>query len=97
MSSEEIIGSIIKQYIKDSDLGKKLKRYSIFNHWQEIVGRDISNKTRPEKLFKGILYISVANSIWANEMSLMSRKLVGKINEYIGEDTVRELRFKIQQ
>jgi len=97
MSPEEDISSIIKQYLSDSNIGKKLKRYSIFNHWPEIVGSEISSKTRPEKLFKGILYISVASSVWANEMSLMSRKLVKEINKYIGEDIVRELRFKIQE
>ncbi|MBM3709756.1 MAG: DUF721 domain-containing protein [Actinobacteria bacterium] len=97
MSPEENISSIIKQYLSDSNIGKKLKRYSVFNHWAEIVGSEISSKTKPEKLFKGILYISVENSAWANEISLMSRKLVKEINKFIGEDIVRELRFKIQE
>ncbi|MBM3707245.1 MAG: DUF721 domain-containing protein [Actinobacteria bacterium] len=97
MSPEEDISSIIKQYLSGSGIGKKLKRYRIFNHWPEIVGQKISSKTKPEKLFKGILYISVASSAWANEMSLMSRRLVKEINKFIGEDIVKELRFKIQE
>jgi predicted nucleic acid-binding Zn ribbon protein len=97
MSQVEDIGSVLKYYVAKSEIGKKLKRYRIFNHWPEIVGREISNKTNPEKLIRGILYISVASSTWANEMSMMSRKLVEKINNYIGEDIVKELRFKIQQ
>ncbi len=61
MGGEEVLGSIINKYLKDSDIGKKLRSYSIFNHWKDIVGEKISSKTKPEKLFRGILYISVSS------------------------------------
>lgn len=92
----EGLGTIINKLVADSEIGKKINRYNIFNHWSEIVGIEIGKKTKPEKLYKGLLYISVANSTWANELSLMTEQLVRKINTYIGEQLVKGIRFKLQ-
>lgn len=92
----EALETIINKLVADSEIGKKIKRYNIFNHWPEIVGSEISKKTKPEKLYKGLLYISVANSTWANELSFMSEQLIKKINTYIGEQLVKGIRFKLQ-
>jgi len=36
----------------------------------------------------------VTSSTWANELSLMSGQLIKKINDFVGETVVKELRFK---
>ena len=92
----EDLGTIISKLVGDSEIGKKIKRYNIFNHWPEIVGIEISKKTRPEKLYKGLLYISVTSSTWANELSLMTEQLIKKINTFIDEPLVKGIRFKLQ-
>jgi predicted nucleic acid-binding Zn ribbon protein len=90
----EELGSVINKIVSDSDIGKKIKKFNIFNHWPEIVGNDIGNKTKPEKLLRQTLYISVTSSTWANELNLMSGQLIKKINDFVGETVVKELRFK---
>jgi Zn-ribbon-containing, possibly RNA-binding protein and truncated derivatives len=90
------IGSVIQRFVSDCDMALKLKKYSIFNHWEEIVGAGISSRTKPEKISRTMLYISVTNSTWANELSMMSGQLLQKINSYIGEDVIKELRFKVK-
>lgn len=90
------IGSVIQRFVSDSDIAAKLKKYSIFNHWEEIVGAGISSRTKPEKISRAILYISVTNSTWANELTMMSGQLLFKINNYIGSDVIKELRFKVK-
>ncbi|MCL4377354.1 MAG: DUF721 domain-containing protein [Actinobacteria bacterium] len=92
----EDLSAIINKLVGESEYGKKIKQYNIFNHWPAIVGSAIGKKTKPEKLYKGLLYISVANSTWSNELSTMSDQLIKKINAYIGEEIVKGLRFKIQ-
>src|SRR4030043_415766 len=90
----EELGSVINKIVSDSDIGRKIKKFNIFNHWPDIVGNDIGNKTKPEKLLRQTLYISVTSSTWANELSLMSGQLIKKINDFVGETVVKELRFK---
>ena len=90
------IGSVIQRFVSDCDIAAKLKKFSIFNHWDEIVGNDLGSRTKPEKISRATLYISVTNSTWANELSMMSGQLLGKINNYIGSDVIKELRFKVK-
>lgn len=94
MKEMEDIGSIIGSVVSRMDINTKLKTSSIFNHWEEIVGEEIAKRSRPEKLVRRILYISVATSTWANELSLMSEKLIDRINSFAGEDLVGTLRFR---
>jgi predicted nucleic acid-binding Zn ribbon protein len=94
MKNFEDIGSIIEGIIKDTDIKKRLNESRIFTDWKEIVGSEISKKTRPERISTGTLYLSVTTSIWANELSLMSDMLIEKINSYVGEEVVRKIRFR---
>ncbi len=94
MKEIEDIGSIIGSVVNRMDINAKLKTSGIFNHWEEIVGEEIAKRSRPKKLVRRILYISVTTSTWANELSLMSEKLIEKINSFVGEDIVGKLRFK---
>lgn len=94
MKNFEDIGSIIKGIIKDADVRQRLTESKIFIHWKEIVGTEISKKAKPERISRGTLYVSVTTSIWANELSLMSDKLIEKINSFIGEGLVKKIRFK---
>ena len=94
MKEMEDIGSIIGSVVNRMDIDTKLKTSGIFNHWEEIVGKEIAKRSRPDKLVRKILYISVSTSIWANELSLMSEKLIKKINSFADEEIVEALRFK---
>ena len=94
MKNIEDIGSIIGSVVDKMELGKKLRVSNIFNHWEDIVGSGISKKSKPQKLVRKTIYVSVTTSTWANELSLMSEKLIEKINSFIGEDVVKTIRFK---
>ncbi|MCK5567660.1 MAG: DUF721 domain-containing protein [Actinomycetia bacterium] len=94
MKEFEDIGSIIGSVVDKMELSKKLRVSNIFNHWEDIVGKQIAKKSKPERLLRKILYVSVTTSTWANELSLMSEKLIEKINSFTGEDIVKTIRFK---
>jgi len=94
MKEFENIGSIIGSIVDKMEFKKKLKVSNIFNHWEDIVGPGIAKRSRPNKLVRKTLYVSVTTSTWANELSLMSEQLIEKINSFTGEDVVKTIRFK---
>ncbi len=94
MKEFEDIGSIIGSVVDKMELSKKLRVSNIFNHWEDIVGSQIAKRSKPERLISKTLYVSVTTSTWANELSLMSEKLIEKINSFTGEDIVKTIRFK---
>ncbi|OPL17526.1 MAG: hypothetical protein AVO38_00655 [delta proteobacterium ML8_D] len=88
------IQSVIDEVVKELNIESKLRISRIFNNWEKIVGSVISKKARPKRLTGDTLYISVESSTWASELSLMSGQLIDKINSFIGEDLVKNLRFR---
>ncbi|MGM0366147.1 MAG: DUF721 domain-containing protein [Actinomycetota bacterium] len=90
----ESLDNVLKKVITELDVGNKLTISAIFNHWEEIVGEQISEKSKPRRFREGTLYVSCANSTWANELDLMSGRLVKRINSYLGCDLVKGVRFK---
>ncbi|MBC7332912.1 MAG: DUF721 domain-containing protein [Actinobacteria bacterium] len=91
----EKIDFILKELISGLNIERKIRQAKLFNHWCEIVGENISKKTEPRKLVNGVLYIQVVNSMWANELSLMCPKLIEKINSFVGEDVVKQIKFRV--
>lgn len=88
------IGNILDEVVGQLNIGNRLKVSSIFNHWTEIVGEQIGKKSKPQSLRGNTLQISVTSSTWANELNLMSRTLIDKINKYVGAEVVEKIRFK---
>lgn len=94
MKDTEDIGSIIGSVVDRMGINSKLNISSVFNHWQEIVGKEIAERSRPRRLAGMTLHISVTTSTWANELSLMSEELIDRINAFTGEEVVKKLRFR---
>ncbi|MCG9480008.1 MAG: DUF721 domain-containing protein [Actinomycetia bacterium] len=88
------LGNIIDEVVGQLNIGHRLKVSGIFNHWKDIVGSQISKKSKPQRLKNGTLYVSVTSSTWANELDLMSQQLIEKINQYAGCEVVEQIRFK---
>jgi predicted nucleic acid-binding Zn ribbon protein len=86
--------SIIDGVVKDLNMGSRLNITNIFNHWEDIVGVEISRKAKPEKIVRNTLYVSVASSTWANELGMMSNQLIDMINTFIGEEAVKSIKFR---
>jgi len=94
MKEIEDIKNIIGDLVRDLNMEAKLNVTNIFNHWEEIVGTEISRKAKPDKIVRNTLYVSVASSTWANELGMMSSQLIDRINSFVGEDVVKSIKFR---
>jgi hypothetical protein len=88
------IGSVIEQTLKDLGLKKGLGKAKIFFFWQEIVGKEVAQHARPEKLQGNELIIRVTSSSWANELSLLSEEILAKAAKKLGGFYIKKLNFK---
>lgn len=61
--------------------------------WLDAVGQRIADRSRPEKLTRGILWVAVTSSTWAQELSLQSQLIVSRLQE--AGLPVDELRFRV--
>jgi hypothetical protein len=61
--------------------------------WRDAVGGRIADRARPIELVRGTLWIRVATSVWASELSLLSDQLVKRLRERGVQ--VYHLRFRV--
>ena len=62
--------------------------------WTPIVGSLIAANTAPTAEREGVLTVSCAASVWAQELELMGPELIARINARLGPGTSRELRLR---
>ena len=91
----QIMASIIPMTIKNMKLQKKYNAQSVIVHWKKIVGDDISAHAYPVIVQSGILVIGVNNSVWCHHLSMMKESIMDKINSFIGEKIILDIRFKV--
>jgi predicted nucleic acid-binding Zn ribbon protein len=62
--------------------------------WERTAGPAIAASARPTAERDGVLTITCAASVWAQELDLMSAELVARLNAQLGTSTLRELRCR---
>lgn len=83
-------------------LPNTLKRMGIANQitqqkavllWKNIVGKDIAKQTNASHIENNVLFVSVKNSVWMNELTFLKSQIIKKLNESIGQDAVKDIKF----
>ncbi len=57
--------------------------------WAEIVGADVAAHCVPEGFDQGVLTVRADSSAWATQVRLLAATLVRRLNEELGDGTVR--------
>jgi predicted nucleic acid-binding Zn ribbon protein len=86
--------AILKKVLKRYGLSNRVDEYAFVAKWHEIVGVEVAKRAKPERVSNGILFIRVTDSIWAQELSLRSEKIISRVNQFLtSPKTIHSLRF----
>ena len=75
-------------------IGGRLRQYDVLTSWKSIVGDRIARVAVPEKVEKGILFVSVATGPWRAELTMKRMEIREKINAQMGSKVIKEIRFR---
>jgi predicted nucleic acid-binding Zn ribbon protein len=89
------IRSILEETIKGLEIELPLKTHSIFGAWRNIVGEAVALQTRPRAIRNRILFIDVSHSTWMQQLQFFKPTLLEKINAFLGESLIDDIRFKL--
>ncbi|MDO9464668.1 MAG: DUF721 domain-containing protein [bacterium] len=89
---KSIVDDIISR-IKEKE--SKKKRVKIGEYIAETLGAQSREHVEVRELRRGSLYISVDNSAWLQELSLMKQDLMNSINVKFKEALVKEIKIKL--
>lgn len=66
----------------------------VFGRWPEIVGPDLAAHTKPEAFEDGEVVIAADSTAWATQVRLLARTLIRRLNEELGEGTVKKVNVR---
>jgi hypothetical protein len=95
MKKPRPIQSILEQTLKSLGIDVPLKSYTIWGAWKEIVGNSVALQTEPFAIRNRILFINVSHSTWIQQLQFLKPTLLEKINAYLGEPLLQDIRFKL--
>jgi predicted nucleic acid-binding Zn ribbon protein len=95
MKKPQPIRSILEKALKGLEIDLPTKTYSIWGAWEEIVGDAVAAQTQPRAIRNRILFIDVSHSTWIQQLQFLKPTLLEKINAFLGETQIKDIRFKL--
>lgn len=87
------LGDEFREINKNNPLSLRLADIKVLATWEKVVGEAIRENTRPQKMHNGILYIFTKSPSWSQELKALELNIKKQINEQLGADMVRGIRF----
>ncbi len=88
------VGQIIFNDLVKSGIYEKLTvSQCVFEVLKHVFG-DLSGHLKILSFKNGIVWIGTPNPAFSQELSFMEREIVNRVNEIIGEEVVKGIRFK---
>jgi predicted nucleic acid-binding Zn ribbon protein len=88
------LSDVLRDYINENQIGRKLKEVDIVQSWEELLGKTIVYYTRNVSLKNRILFVEISSPVVKNELFMMREEIKRKLNEKAGEEMVEKIIFK---
>lgn len=84
----------MQDYIREMNLGDKLREVGVIESWESIVGKAIASRTSKIYIRDGILFVHLKSSIVRNELMMLREALREKLNNQAGIELIKEIVLK---
>ena len=65
--------------------------------WHQVVGTQLASHTAPLRLQGGVLVLAASSPMWAAEVRQHTRMITERVNERLGEGTVRQVTVSVRR
>jgi len=90
----EMITSI-SDILSTLPVNNRVKEYGLWKSWDKMVGQNVARHCQPDRLKDGILFLKVNSSVWMQQLQFMKSIIIDKVNGFMGDNSVRDVRFQI--
>jgi predicted nucleic acid-binding Zn ribbon protein len=88
------LGSVIKEYLKENNIDRKLAEVDIVSSWESIIGKQIARATSSIFIKDSTLHLHLKSSIVRNELLMMRSDIIRAINQKAGFEIVKAIVLK---
>lgn len=87
------IKSILGEFISKNALSDGIDSARVQETWRKLMGKNINAYTKKITLQQDVLVVKLSSSVLRQELSYEKDKIIEMINESLGRDKVRDIRF----
>lgn len=85
----------LQKYLQKSGIGDQIEAASVVPEWATLVGPAIAAVTTPIRVSEKTLVVGVRSSAWMNELKMMEREIVARLNAGKARKVVEKIRFQM--
>ena len=88
----QLLTSALSGLLDEAGWQQRIAMGSVFGRWTEIVGAELAAHTRPDSFADGELAVTADSTAWATQVRLLAPMLVKRLNEEVGQGSVRRVK-----
>lgn len=81
--------------LKRHGIAREVREHRLLLQWDQVVGPRVADRTLPDRLEKGVLWVRVESSSWMHQLSFMKEEIVTQANALCGEELVKDIHFHL--
>ena len=89
------IGEILREvFAQNPEIGRRLDEVRLVHAWREVLGPGVAQATREAYVRGATLHVVLDSAVLRSELMMWRDRLVRTLNERVGTDVIREIRFR---
>jgi len=88
------VGEILLHSLAGTPLGRRLDDIRVWQVWEKGVGERIARVASPLSMRDGTLTVGVTNAPWLQELQLLKREIITRLNGLLGGRVIRDIFFR---
>lgn len=89
------IGEILREFFaQNPEIGRRLDEVRLVHAWREVLGPGVAQATREAYVRGARLHVVLDSAVLRSELMMWRDRLVRTLNERVGTDVIREIRFR---
>lgn len=90
----ESIGDVLRQTLQEQGMTEHLYETRAVSLWPSVIGEDIASMTGRPVVNNGLMTVYVRVASLRQELNMCRSNLARHINEALGREVIKEIRFK---
>jgi predicted nucleic acid-binding Zn ribbon protein len=74
--------------------GKAVQVCGWLTLWKDAVEERIAKNAEATKIINHTLYVSTANSAWAQELTFLKPEIIKRFNQRAGKEVIKDIKFR---
>ena len=79
------IQQLLNSTVVPPEVLRAARAISTLKRWEQAVGKDMAERSAPERYDHGTVWVAVTSSVWAQELRMQKEEIIARLNQIAGE------------